>query len=275
VDGTNGTVLAFNGNGYYLGISTEPGTVLQASTGLTGPASFWMGGNGVDCGTSPVCSPIYSGAFDNAYYTSSKPTLAGHMYVCGKNNVDNRTDRPAIFQLSFDGTTGVLTGVGPTTGPGSPLLGLVSGSSEACSPVTEIYNSNTLQDLIFFSIGDLADDAPTDSDSNVNPIPSSSGCYIDHAGCLISIDVTTPTTWPPATVTNTVPLPTAPVLLSGARSSSTSGIVVDNISTAGQAANIYFSLAGNSSGSGTGLPNCNNIATPVGCAVKLTQSALQ
>ena len=253
VDGTTGRVLAFNGNGLYLGSTTQPGTVLQASTGLTKPVSAWMGGNDVTAcpdygsGSTPraPCAPIYAGAFDNAYLTSSTPTLSGHLYVCGKDN--SETDSPAIYQLTFNATTGVLV----TPLASTPLIDLVGNSSEACSPVTEIYNTNTSTDLIFFSVAENA------NTSNPNSLPAGSPCRTDGHGCLISIDVTSfeppgVGTWPPTFVTNTVSLPGSPYVMYS-RPSAASGIVIDNISSSSQASSMYFSLVPNSV-IGTGYP---------------------
>jgi hypothetical protein len=146
---------------------------------------------------------------------------------------------------------------------GTPLTGLVGGDSEACSPVTEIYNPNgggtgVARDWIFFSIGDKV--------NTVDPIPAGSACRINNDGCLISIDVTGNPTWPPTVVTNTR---SVPLNVSG----STSGIVVDNVAdtaTSPQASSIYLSYGSDSVAS----EGCN-VAVGVGCAVKLTQSGLQ
>jgi hypothetical protein len=244
VDGTDGTVFAVNGTD-----TTNHGTILQANTALGGAVSFPIGGNAAG-------SAIYSGAFDNNYFTSGVPTLTGHMYVCGKD--PGNADRPAVYQLSFNGVTGVLTGVGST-----PLIGLANGDGEACSPVSEFNNPNgggagVTTDSIFFSIGNLA--------ANANPIPTGSRCGANNQGCVISVNVTGSPAWPPATVTATAPTPPN-------NAGSTSGIVVDNTSTSPQASSFYFSLGSNSVGVGPGVPSCNQTAGR-GCAVKLTQSAL-
>jgi len=244
VDGTNGTVIAINGTD-----TTNNGTILQASTGLTGAVSFKIGGT-----TSPG-SQIYSGTFDNTYFTSTKPNIAGHMYVCGKDSANG--NRPAVYQLSFAAATATLTGVG------AALTGLASANGEACSPVTEIDNPNgggagVERDWIFFSIGNSA--------NTVNPIPAGSGCRTTNQGCVISVDVTGTPTWPPTTVSNAVTVRTN-------AAGGTTGMIVDNVSTAAQTSNIYFSLGANSTGTGPGLPSCN-ITANIGCALKLTQSGL-
>jgi hypothetical protein len=243
VDGTNGMVIAVNG--------TEPtnnGTILQASTDLTSSVvSFPVGGNAGG-------SNMFSGTFDNAYYNSSKPNIAGHMYVCGKDPAN--ADRPAIYQLSFAPATDVLISVG------TPLTGLATADGIVCSPITEFDNPNgggtgVERDWIFFSFGSAA--------NTVSPIVGP--CATANAGCLISINVLGGPAWPPANVGFTASLPPN-------ANGAASGIVVDNVSTAAQASSIYFTLNANSVGTGPGLPSCNT-TTGVGCAVKLTQSGLQ
>jgi hypothetical protein len=247
VDGTNQTVFAVNGTD-----ATSNGTILQVDTALTAPVMASIGG-GLSRG-----SPIYSGAFDNTYFTGSLGT--GHMYICGKQPGVN--DRPAIYQLNFT-AAGLLQDAGTTQ-----LRGLASNDGAACSPVTEFFNPNgggpgVVTDWIFFSIGDFA--------NSVLPIPAG-GCQINGAGCVMSVDVTNPAAaWPPPSVTNTAPVPRRPA-------GSTSGIIVDNQAdtSAGafpQASSLYFTLGANSSGTGPGVPSCNT-TSGVGCAIKLTQSML-
>lgn len=240
VDGSTGMVFAVNGTE----TSANRGTVLQASTGLMSPVSFKIGGTAAG-------AAIYSGAFDNTYFTSAKPTIAGHMYICGKSPTN--ANRPAIYQLSFAAATGVLTGVGAT-----PLKGLVTTGGEACSPVTEFFNTGTSTDWIFFSIGNRA--------ANAAPMPLGGACGLNNAGCVISVNVTGNPSWPPAAVAHTAPVP---LFANGG----TSGFVVDNVSASAQASSLYFTLGTNSTGTGPGVPSCNTTAG-VGCAVKLTQSAL-
>lgn len=247
VDGSTEMVYAVNGRD-----TTNNGTILQATTDLTtSVVSFSIGG--AAAGT-PADGNIYSGTFDNAYYNSSIPNIAGHMYVCGKDPAN--TNRPAIYQLSFNPATAVLTSVG------TPLTALATADDIACSPVTEFDNPNgggagVEQDWIFFSFGGSA--------SAVGPVVGA--CTTTNIGCLVSINVVGEPSWPPANVGNTATLPTH-------AAGSSSGIVVDNISTSAQASSIYFSLTANSTGIGPGLPSCNTTAA-VGCAVKLTQSGLR
>jgi len=242
VDSVTQMVFAVNGTD-----TTNHGTILQASTDLiTSVVSFNIGGTAAG-------SALYGGAFDNAYFGSSPGSITGHMYVCGKDNT--KVYSPALYQLSFN-SAGIVTGVG------TPLTALVGASGEACSPVTEFFNTGTSVDWIFFSIGNNANTGAVG-----NPIPVGSPCHTgtaSGAGCIISINLTALVGWPPALVSNTAPLPAN-------SAGASSGIVVDNVSTSSQTSNIYFSLGTNSVGSGPGLPSCNTTAG-VGCAVKLTQS---
>jgi len=237
VDGTNQTVFAINGT------NMSGGTLTQAPTNFASQVNASVG-NGLS-----GLSNLFNGAFDNAYLTSSAPNVTGHMYVCGHEN--SHTNRPAIIRFSF-------TSAGVLTGSGTQQHGLAGADGEACSPVTEFYNSTTSTDWIFFSIGNNA--------STTDPIPSGSACRTTNAGCVLSIDLTG-VSWPPSDVTNAVPVPAN-------AAGSTSGIIVDNVSSSSQASSIYFSLGTNSTGTGPGLPSCNT-TSGVGCAVKLTQSGLQ
>lgn len=246
VDGSTGMVYAVNGTG-----TVTHGIILQATTDFTtSVVSFPIGGAAAGTAADAI---LYSGAFDNAYYDSSIPAIAGHMYVCGKDPAFN--NRPAIYQLSFAPATAVLTSVG------TPLTGLVMANNRACSPITEFVNGTptSTDDWIFFSVGN--------SSNTGAGTPLVGPCSGTATGCLISINVAGEPAWPPAAVSNTA---TLPAHAAGA----TSGIVPDNVSAAAQASRIYFSLGGNSTGAGPGLPSCNTTAG-VGCAVKLTQSALE
>ncbi|MGC1617815.1 MAG: hypothetical protein WA765_04945 [Candidatus Acidiferrum sp.] len=246
VDGSTGMVYAVNGTD-----TGNHGTILQATTDFTtSVVSFKIGGAAAGTAADAI---LYSGAFDNAYYDSAIPSIAGHMYVCGKDPAFN--NRPAIYQLSFAPATAVLTSVG------TPLTGLVTANNRACSPMTEFVNGTptSTDDWIFFSVGNSSND--TAGTPLVGP------CSGTATGCLISINVAGEPAWPPAAVSNTATLP-------GLAAGATSGIVPDNVSTSAQASSIYFSLSRNSTGVGPGLPSCNTTAV-VGCAVKLTQSALQ
>jgi hypothetical protein len=265
LDSTAGFVFAVNGTD-----ALNRGTILQANTDLSSDVQFPIGGaSNVGIGT------LYGGAFDQTYLNSPAGNIAGFMYVCGKAPLS--TNRPAIYQLSFT-SAGVLISVG------TPLLLNSTRNGVACSPVTEINNTSSSSasgDWIFFSIGNGA--------ANAAPMPTNSNCRLGvdavngNKGCLVGINLTNATnpainpggTWPPANaffVAQGVNNNANAVALLGNNSGSSSGIIVDNVSTSPQTSSIYFSVP-NTGGTGPGLPNCNATAG-VGCAVKLTQSKL-
>jgi hypothetical protein len=258
VDGTTQMVFAVNGSDFF-----NKGTILQANTALV---QEFVGNIGQ--GTGFNGQKLYSGAFDNTYYTSTAGNTQGHMYVCGKVPGGNK-EIPAIYQLSFTPATGVVSSIS------TPRAGLVTDGivNIACSPISEIYNPNgggtgVARDWIFFSVGN--------NSAAVSPIPAGSNCRTALIGCVISADVTGNPTWNatnPANFANAVAVPANNVLIGFYAGSSTSGFVVDNTSTLVQASSMYFSMVPNSTGTGPGLPSCNTTAG-VGCAVKLTQSGL-
>jgi hypothetical protein len=274
LDSTSGFVFAVNGTD-----TLHHGTILQANTDLSSAVQLSIGGTS---NTGP--NSLYDGAFDDTYYNSSAGSVAGFMYICGKDPLF--INRPAIYQLSF-------TSAGVLNSKGTPLLMNTGSKNATCSPVTEFNNSSSSPasgDWIFFSIGNSA--------ANGAPIPTNSNCRISVSGfnggkgCMLGINLTNAAnpginpggTWPPVAAfftaqggnnnANAVALPAN-------ASGSSSGIIVDNVygaysildgSNISQTSSLYFSVPA-SSGAGPGLPSCNTTAN-VGCAVKLTQSAL-
>jgi hypothetical protein len=215
------------------------GVVFQSDTALGSYVLTNVNGTGAG-------SDLFMGSFDNAYMSSGNGT--GHLFVCGKDG--NRVDRPAIHRITI--TNGVMN----SFSDGS--LTLVSSDQVACSQVAEVYNTATSTDWIFFSVGGSANQ-------------TAAGCSATAGitGCLMSLNLTAlASSWPPLRVTQGYPLPTAPP-----NQGSTSGIIIDNVANTAsfqQASSLYFSFLNNAV---TGAA-CNG-ATGVGCAVKLTQSALQ
>jgi hypothetical protein len=225
VDSTTGRVFAFDGT------ATAPiahATVMQADTQLSN-ASVVADNVGPNTGAR-----VYDGDFDNAYLSSSAPSKTGFLYVCGK--AAGRINSPALYRIGFNGT-GVLNAA-----PDPGFLTLVGANGPTCSPVAEIFNSNTSTDWIFFSVTNRA---------------NQTGCA--GAGCVMSLNLATLGLWPPVGTTSGAPA-----------SGGTSGIIIDNIGTGGQESNIYFTWLANA----TAAISCNGRRT-VGCAVKLTQLGLQ
>ena len=239
VDSSAHTVFVFDGTETLVG----DGSVFQFNTALSTASKVV-----VDVGASSGVAGAYihSGAFDDAYMSSV--TSTGHFYVCAKNGTN--TNRPAIHRIAI--TNGIMSSVS------DGKLTLASADGEQCSPVSEVYNTATSTDWIFFSVG-----------KNNNQTAAGCSATAGITGCLMSLNLTAlGGAWPPAAVTNGYPLPDASGI-----GASTSGIVVDNVantSTFAQASSLYFSFIPNSVAAAT----CNG-TTGVGCAVKLTQSLLQ
>jgi hypothetical protein len=214
------------------------GEVFQSDTALGSNVLASVGGTGAG-------SDIFMGTFDNAYMSSVNGT--GHLFVCGKDGT--QVDRPAIHRITI--TNGVMNNFS------DGHLTLVSGDQVACSQVAEVYNTASSTDWLFFSVGRSANQ-------------TSAGCSatVGITGCLMSLNLTALASWPPLRVTQGYPLPTAPP-----NQGSTSGIIIDNVANTAsfqQASSLYFSFLNNAVAGAA----CNG-ATGVGCAVKLTQSALQ
>ena len=210
VDPSTEKVFAFSGNN---GLGSA--TVVQANTDLSSGVTIAVGAAG---------APLHTGAFDNAYLSSSPGSISGFLYLCGK--VSPLIDRPALRQIRFN-STGTMSNVSLT----ALQVGNLSGSQ--CSPVTEIFNGGT--DFIFFSV---------QSGGRTNSGFNCAG----GGGCVMSAIITS----------GTVPTSVAASL---AETGGTSGIVIDNVGTFGQDSSLYFSRLGQSSlsscgGSGGGLVGC-------------------
>jgi hypothetical protein len=245
VDGSTGRLLVFDGTE----TSGNDGSLFQFDTALTvaSKVTVRIGGNqGV---TPTAVDVLHAGTFDDTYFSAGPAT--GHLYTCGKDPGFN--NRPAIYQLSFN-----AAGVLQTAGIPAPLANLTNTFSligDACSPVTELKNGAT--DRIFFSFA-----------TNANPPAGgkATGCTAGQ-GCVASIVLGG--AWPPAATTAGIAVP---FILTGVQTGSggTSAIVVDNVGAGAQESSIYYTYQTNS----TAAVPCNG-TNGVGCAVKVTQSALQ
>ena len=179
---------------------------------------------------------LHDGAFDDAYFSN---VATGHLYVCANSGANSGSssgatvnNQPTLKRISFnsDGTMAVVDA-------GTLLLAT---STTTCSPVTEILNGTT--DWMFFSV-----------QAGGSPLACAA------IGCVMSVSVPTasPFTFP-AAVAAALP-----------ERGGSSAIVIDNVSSAGQASSIYFSILSNSNA----VHPCG-VTTGVGCAVKATQSGL-
>jgi hypothetical protein len=149
VDSTAGKVYVFEeGPSSYNFIDQLPTNFTSGATAAV--VDFGAGGSHI----------LYSGNFDNAYYTSSSGT--GNLYVCG-----NTGGSPVLYQIPItSGTMSTTANTGPT---------LTSGST-TCSPLSEVYNSGATggpYDWIY---------------AGVDASGSPSGC--SSSGCVMGVTVT-------------------------------------------------------------------------------------
>jgi len=236
VDSTNGTVFAF------VAADAPPNdnsAVFQAPTTLASSVEATIGPGAFNFSTLAF-NPIYSGDFDNNYLTAPQ---TGFLYVCGNQITAGNNQNAALYRIGFDASgTMNATNDGNRLDLSRPVV-LTSVTATACSPGTEIFNSNNDTDLMFFSV---------QNNSNL----TNCGATITTAGggCVMSFDTTSGF---PSSVANSAP-----------EDGGTSGIVIDNTvpaATTPQAASLYFTrLAGSACPTGT-----------TGCAVKLTQAGLK
>jgi hypothetical protein len=165
---------------------------------------------------------VFSGSFDQIYFSSTGNSPTGELYVCGADSGSGSI--PTLYQVPI--TNNSL---------GSPVVGpALATSSTNCSPVTEFNNGST--DRIFLSV-----QASGKTTSPVN-CPSASGC-------LISFDVTSAGGFGTSKATSHT----------ASETGGTSGVIIDNSASSSGASQVYFSplsnqtCAGNgSTGSGTG-----------------------
>jgi hypothetical protein len=220
----------------FVNDTTNHGSVFQFDAGLTTGSKVTVNVGG---NLNQASAAIYGGTWDDAYFSVGPGS--GHFYTCGKDPAFS--NRPGVYQLTYT-AAGVLNAA-----PGTPLVNLVNANTVgngACAPISEIKNGTT--DRIFFSVV-----------GNANP-PSNGGTATGCTaglGCAMSIALGG--TWPPTATTAGIPA-----------SGGTSGIIFDNVGTGAQESNLYYTYRSNSTASVT----CNG-TTGVGCAVKVTQSALQ
>lgn len=198
VDSTNQTVFVVTNNS-----TSTASIVFQANTSLGNTVTTTIGLNGTD---------LYNGTFDNAYYTNP---ATGHFYACGNLST---SATPTLYRIGF-ATGGKMN----ATNDGSTFQLVASGHTGTgtdCSPISEIFNSGTSQDLIFLSVRNFGFTTGTNNCSVL---------LVGASPCLMSFNVTTG--FPTAAAA------TATALLGPA---GTSGIVIDNVSTVSGASQIYF-----------------------------------
>ncbi len=162
VDTTNETVFVFVGTDS----TGNTSSVIQVTTAMDGEVSATIG-------PSFATVPVYSGDFDNSYFTDANPST-GFLYVCGNQggSPPSLPQSDAIYRIGFN-SSGTMN----STNDGH-VLAITSAEDTGsgampttCSPGTE--NDNGTTDLIFFSVhtGGLG-----------------TNCT-DH-GCVMSFDIT-------------------------------------------------------------------------------------
>jgi hypothetical protein len=191
-------------------------------------------------GTGSLSGSLYSGSFDNAYFTSaSSSSPTGHLWVCGNSGGD-----PALYPIPISGSSGMTTGA-ITAGP------VVSGTATPCSPVTEFCTnsgaactSSAGADYIFVSPQTQPSSSPV------------TGCTASE-GCVQSYTLNTSGS-------------TATLLKAGAFPGGASGMVVDtqNTSTSGTL-QLYFGILSTESCGISGDPGYGT----GGCAIQASQTA--
>ena len=176
--------------------------------------SFGVNDTGTEetLGQGSTTGYLYSGTFDNTYFTSSSgANPVGNLYVCGRASA---SQTPTLWRVPIGGTSSTLSAavVGPA---------LASGTT-TCSPVNEFLNGTT--DRIFVSV----------EANNVTgaPISCPSG-----TGCIMSFNVTNTTGWGTSKATSATAL----------EAGGTSGIVIDNAASSTGASQVYFSPLSNQS----------------------------
>jgi hypothetical protein len=195
-------------------------------------------------GTNSTTIPIYSGTFDNEYYTSTTGT--GNLWACG-----NPGGSPTLYAVPV--TTGNLSAA--DTGP------LVSNATTTCSPVTEFCTTTT----------GVACAAGTDTSTTTTPAQNDyifvspqtqSGTAIPSCtageGCVLSYTIATGAP------------PVATYSGAGAFAGGASGMAVDTQNTTVSGTlQLYFGVLGSMSCSGTSSAGSGT----GGCAVQASQAA--
>ena len=177
--------------------------VVQAHTsGTNSPSgSSWSAaatanvGEGDTTCNSTAKFPTWTPNFDNTYYNGT--LTSGHLWVCGRSN---SSSAPELWEIPTSGTGGLF---------GTPSAsGVINATLHAeCSPMTEIFNTTSSTDYLFFGEG-LAG-----SFGSLYGFTLGSGTVTAIMG--------SPITYPSAT-------------------GGTSAIVMDNVSSVSQASSIYF-----------------------------------
>lgn len=158
-------------------------------------------------GTSPGGSQtVYNGAFDSAYFAN---VSTGHMYFCGNNSSAQNT----LFRVSFN-AAGQMAGAHD-----SGSFSLTTGATVNCTPLTEIFNTSQGKDYLFLGV----------SNNGFNTGAPNCG----NAACIVSFVL-------PTSVPFTFPTAANAATTTTLGKAGTSGMIIDNVSGAAGASQIYF-----------------------------------
>jgi hypothetical protein len=168
--GTQGTAYVFIANDGCHGSSTECPSETAPDSAVYQFASGFAEDNcgskvTVGTGSTTTATPVYSGAFDNIYYTSTEPSPSGNIYVCGNAGGD-----PTLYRIPIASNVFGTVSTGPV---------LTTGAT-TCSPVTEFLNGTT--DRAYLSVQNDGKTAAPIS------CPAASGCLMSF-----TLSTTTPT----------------------------------------------------------------------------------
>jgi hypothetical protein len=257
LDSITGRIMVGSQNGQLYSVNSSNGAVVGTSSSLGGPNGVYdaplvdssaamvyafagavvqfpvtfTSGAGTAVSTAVGNLPMFSGAFDNIYYTSNSSDPTGNLYVCGQTTTTNIQTLDRIHITSNVMGSAIVTG-------GSDPNSFIVGYQAPCSPVTEFYNaSSTPEDRVFLS--------------------SQVGLTCDGtSGCWYGFDVTSGS---PADTDPADPTGSARSTY-GVATLGTSGIIVDNMVGSGTlagASQLYFTTFGNTgtcaTSGGTGI----------------------
>jgi hypothetical protein len=162
---------------------------------------------------------LYSGQFDQAYYDSGTGT--GALYVCGGESTGATSNQPTVWRIPI---TNNVMGT-PVAGPA--LVGTGTVRVGNCSSITLIKNTSDGNEYLFVSV-------EQDLDTNFNP----TGCTVGTGSCAIyMIKLPAAASWN-ASVAK----------ISLTATGGTSGVVVDNVSGAAGASQVYYATQGTGTG---------------------------
>lgn len=151
LDQTSQKVFVFTGYD-----PSDNAAVIQATTALANPVDTVLQGG---------YNPIFSGAFDNNYYSGNY--AGGFLYACGTNPM-------GLYRIGFN-ASGVMNSA---RAAGNLSVQQSSTAGPLCAPITEILNG--ANDYLFFGVDALG---------------SPAGC---GGGCVLGLNLTG-MSWPPST----------------------------------------------------------------------------